>query len=177
MQQLKETKETINKALDKMQENDTLDSKLDLYKFLADVKGKVKTEVTSDLILAKLEDKDKLSIIEMTSNAYYGKKLIEQLKHRKEWKWNKTSKNWERQEPTKEEKEIIQNIADALFNMYMIRIHMTTLVNRNKTDNYILELISNYHKEPNKEDEEEEGILTKLTKKLKRDKKEKANED
>ena len=54
-----------------------VDSKLELLKYTADIQSRIKDDISSDFTLAKLEAKDKEGIIEMTSNAYFCKKVAD----------------------------------------------------------------------------------------------------
>ena len=53
--------------------------RLDILKHVSEIKLRLKNDITNDFVLAKLEDKDKEAIIEMTGNAYFSKRLLDTL--------------------------------------------------------------------------------------------------
>ena len=74
------TKNTMNKIkkTTTIEEKPT-DTKLDLIKYTSQVQSDINTNITSDFVLAKLNEKDKTAIIEMTDNAYHAKKILLQI--------------------------------------------------------------------------------------------------
>jgi hypothetical protein len=131
---------------------ESIDNKLELLRYISNVNSRIKDDISSDFILAKLKDKDKEGIIEMTSNAYFVKKVMVMLaeKH-KEYKYDTKTKKWTMSHLDTKTKEAMKKIADATFDAYMTRIYMTAILNRNVPRNYLVRLIAGY------DDEEEEG--------------------
>lgn len=123
-------------------EEERFSDKLDVYQFVSEVKLSLRKNITSDFVLAKLGQKDKEGIIEMTGNAYLAKRLIDRLA--------KGCKD-------KEKKKKIEEISKATFDMYMNRIYMTVILNRNVDKNYLINVLSGYdEKEEEIEDAEED---------------------
>lgn len=137
------------------------DSKLEFLKHMTEVQSKIKDAVSSDFILAKLGEQDKEGITEMTVNAYYGKTLMELLKKKcqKVWKWQKEG-YWKKEDEQPEKLEVLDKQAQILFNTFMTRVYMTTILNRNVKDNYLIKLTTGTKEE---EKEEEEQTETKET--------------
>lgn len=130
--------------------------KLELIKYTSQVQARIKTDITSDVVLAKLEQKDKESIIEMTANAYFAKKVITQIaQNAKKHQWQ--NQQWTTKTLTPQDKEYqeIIKIAEKVFDTYMIRITMTTLLNRNVEKNHLLNILAQQHTE---EQEEQQKI-------------------
>lgn len=127
------------------EDNEEFDTKLDILKFTANVKSRIKEDITSDFILAKLTEKDKEGITEMTCNAYFAKRIIlTALKHTK----------------TQTEIKIIKHLANATFDAYMTRIYMVANLNRNVPKNHLLRILAEKEEEP--ETPETEQITQKI---------------
>lgn len=147
-------KKKEEQEIEEKQEEETINDKLDLLKFAVDIKLRLKNDITSDFTLARLGEKDKEGIIEMTTNAYYSKKLMTYIekKHRK-WKWNKQQEEWEQEKLDETEKAYIRKIGEKIFDNFMTRIYMTAILNRNVKDNHLIRILAGYQ-----EQEEGEGI-------------------
>ena len=121
----------------------TIDNKLELLKFSAQVQSRIKTDISEDFILAKLNEKDKESIIEMTSNAYFTKFIFEKLKRLgTKWNYDINTKTYTKRRLNKSEINHIDLISKNTFDIYMNRIFMTTILNRNIEGNHLLRLIN-----------------------------------
>lgn len=153
----------------------TIDTDLELKKYLIEVQARLKDNITSDYILAKLEDKDKQAIIELTDSAYYAQRLIQYaITKIKKVKFNEEKKEWETDiNLTKEEKTRIKKLADRTYDAYMIKLNMVTILNRNKEDNYIIEKVTGAiaTKEADIEEEKTE-LIERIKNKIAGDKKE-----
>ena len=122
--------------------------KLDIMKFVAEIKLRLRKDISADFVLARLSAKDKEAIIEMTTNAYFSKRLLTILALRaKRWKWNSKEKKYEQGNIDNEEKNYILKIADAVFDSYMTRIYMTVILNRNVDGNYLVNVLAGYKDE------------------------------
>ena len=55
---------------DRSMKEEHFNDKLDILKHISDIKLQLKDDIKSDFVLAKLTEKDKEFIIEMTGNAY-----------------------------------------------------------------------------------------------------------
>ena len=53
------------KEKDESEQQNRFSDKLDLYGFMADVKMRIRNNITSDFVMAKVGDKDKKAIIEI----------------------------------------------------------------------------------------------------------------
>lgn len=130
----------------------TIDRDIELKKFLADIHSRINKDITSDFVLAKLEDKDKNAVIEMTNNAYYATRLLTEHaiknKTKKKHYWNKTTKKWEKKELTEDENTLLKKNIENLFDAYVNRIILVVNLNRNKKDNHLLNLLGKYAPEP-----------------------------
>ena len=141
-----------------IQNDEQVDNKLELLKYFTQVQSRnVKEEITSDFVLARLSEKDKEGIIEMTNNAYFAKRLLQEMRKATIWEWitetietrnkdgtitKKKNGKWVLRTLTKEEQQTIQDTTIKMFNTYMIRNTTTAVLNRNVKDNYLIKLIS-----------------------------------
>lgn len=161
---VKEVKEEDNNT------EQNFSDKLDVMKFVADIKLRLKRDITTDFVLAKLEGKDKEAIIEMTSNAYFAKKLLLLLSRKsRRWIWNEKKGEYEKQEISKEDKKYLEGLSDAVFDSYMTRIYMTVVLNRNVDKNYLINVLSGYKEEVEGQDidmsaEEASSVLKEVMK-------------
>ena len=95
--------------------------------------------------MARLGDKDKEAIIEMTGNAYFSKRLLDVLAEKSyKWNWNERENKYIKVKIDKAEKQTIKKMARALFDSYMIKIYMTVVLNRNVDKNYLINVLSGY---------------------------------
>lgn len=109
---------------------------LDIYKKFLEVESGINEDIKSDFVQAKLNDNDKQYITDMTALAYRAKKIIQKNKEHRIWDKGK------KRELTKDEENWITKKAEIVFNTFMIKTLMTVILNRNVTNNYILELIT-----------------------------------
>lgn len=134
------------------------DTKLDILKFTTEVQSRIKKDITSDFILAKLPTKDKQNIIDTACDGYFAKRLFYTIAIQ-----NKNP------ETTKK----IKQIGEITFDMYMTRCYLTANLCRNVDKNYLIEIIAGKNEETTEnetEDENEKNItLTKIKNKLKRE--------
>ena len=101
----------------------TIDNKLEILRFASQVQSRIKKDISEDFILAKLGEQDKEGITEMTSNAYFMKKILSILKAKgTKWDWDIKKKCWIKRNLNDEEQGFIQNVADATFDSYLTRI-------------------------------------------------------
>ena len=128
--------------------------RLDILKHVSDIKVRIKDDITNDFVLAKLGEKDKEFIIEMTGNAYFSKKLVDTIKDKGET-WVYENGEYKRQKLSEDDKEKVKKIAKAIFDSYMVKIYMTVILNRNVDKNYLINVLSGYV-----EREEQETELT-----------------
>lgn len=148
-----ETKDPETIAKDKIEEKEeSIDNKLELLRYVSNVQSRIRKDISSDFILAKLSDKDKEGIIEMTANAYFVKKIMMLVANKQiKYNWNNQKQKWEKSYLEPKEKKIITEIANATFDGYMTRVYMTTILNRNVPRNYLVRLIAGY--DENEDDE------------------------
>lgn len=119
------------------------------YKYLTTIQSDIKDEITSDFILAKLNENQKESVIELVRDAYFVKKEMEKLALAWRYKPLKNGKYIKNEDGTfkkfalpQEEQKYIKNIAKITFNSIMIKIIMTKIEYRNVDKNVIMELIT-----------------------------------
>lgn len=135
-------------------EEKTVDNKLELLKYTSDVQSRIKTDITSDFILAKLNEKDKEAIVELTADAYFSKRVIEQIAKRShQWHWNNENNKWQKQPLDINKKNKITKMASRIFDSYMIKLQMTALVNRNVDKNYLINILAQQQERNETEDE------------------------
>lgn len=159
-------------------QEETIDNKLEILTFLAKVKGRIKKDITEDFILAKLSEKDKIAIINMTSNAYYMYKITTIIAEKStKYEWNNNKKEWTIRTLTKEEKESINNIAKAIFDSIMTPIYMTVLLNRNVEKNHLVRIIAGANQEIEEEGTPKEESLLEQAKKMVKPKKKPEDEE
>lgn len=142
--------------------------KLDVYGFLSDIKLRINDNITSDFVLAKLSDKDKEGIIEMTANAYFSRKIIDML-YKRGYKYVDGKKI----KLDKTELARIKNIGDAVFDAFMTRIYMNVVLSRNVDKNYLVNVLSGYREEEDKNEIDLDSVQELLKEKLKNQEKEK----
>lgn len=164
-------KDNIKELEEQKENNDTVDSKLELLKYTSQVQSRIRNDITSDYTLAKLEAKDKEFVIEHAVTAFYAKKVIlQQLNKKKyDWKQNPDSKKteimWIERKLNEYEKKIIRETANAIFDSFMNRLHMLVITNRNVDSNHLLRYLSGLNDEGQPvEDPEEKKLSTKLKK-------------
>lgn len=136
----------------------TIDNKLEILKFTSQVQSRIKEDISEDFVLAKLDEKDKTGIIEMTGNAYFVKKIMTIIREKgTKWEWNNEKKIWYKRTLNPNERNFITKIANATFDTYLNRIFMTVILNRNVPKNYILKILAG----ANNDEEEEEAKIEK----------------
>lgn len=142
---------------------------LDLIKFTAEVQGRIKQHLTSDFVLAKLEEKDKTYIIEMTSTAYLTQRIYQKLI------FSEMTRQLNLNETEDERKENIEKIkeqAKITFDIYLNELSTIAILNRNVENNPILKILGRINQEMEQEEAPEvKGFLKKIGEKLKNDKK------
>lgn len=119
------------------------------YKYLTDIQSDIRKDITSDFILAKLNDTQKEAVIELVRDAYFVKKEMEKLKDGFIYQVDKKGKYIRNKDGTfkrfpisKEEQKIIENLAKITFNSFMIKIIMTKIEYRNVENNVMVELLT-----------------------------------
>lgn len=143
----------------------SVDNKLELLKYTSEVQSRIKTDISSDFTLAKLDDKTKEAIVELVGDAYYVKKIINQIRIKaKKWHWNNKTKNWTKTPITPEEQDRINTIGEEAFDTFMTRLYMTAILNRNVDKNHLLKVLT--QENPQQEPEEKELLIKKGTKEV-----------
>lgn len=136
---------------------DLLTDQFDVYRYLTDVRSRIKKDISTDFVLAKLEDQDKTGVIEMTVNAYLAKAVAESLKPYCR---------------SVEEMKEVEHEGNRIFDMYMTKIYMVVLLNRNKEQNPMVRwIVSNLGKGGQEEEqrvtpEEAKGFINRVKDKL-----------
>ena len=152
---------------DKEMQQQQFNDRLDILKHVSDIKLSLKEDITSDFVLAKLGEKDKEFIIEMTGNAYFAKKLLDIIYDKaEEWKYSEKTETWKKVKLNKEELAKIKKVANAVFDSYMNKIYMTVILNRNVDKNYLINVLSGYKDEEGEEigpsNEDMKGAMAEL---------------
>lgn len=146
-------------------DNPKWNDQLDMLKYLAEIQCAIKDKITSDFVLAKLTQKDKQGITEMTVNAYFSKQIVDMLKKKKTWYWNKETKEWEKGTLKPEEIKELETTSTDIFNAYMKKIYMVVILNRNISENYLIDILSGNTRKQQEEsriEEEQKGFIDKI---------------
>lgn len=148
------------------------------YKYLTDIQSDIKEDITSDFILAKLNENQKESVIELVRDAYFVKKEIEKLalgyRYRplKNGKYMKNKDGtFKRFDLTRIEQKYIEKVAKITFNSFMIKIIMTKIEYRNVENNVMMELITEKDKmsaENSRLEEENKDLLKRMKNNIKK---------
>lgn len=139
----------------------TVDSKLELLRFASQIHSRINKDIKEDFVLAKLPEKDKEGIIEMTNNAYYVKKIVQIIRDKAtKYDWNNQEKTWEKRPLNNQEKEYITKISHTIFDSFMTRIYMTVILNRNVSENHLLKIIAGVQEETETTQIEQEKRVT-----------------
>lgn len=158
---------------EEQEELEAIDNKLELLKYTSQVQSRIKDEISTDFVLAKLSEKDKEGITEMTSNAYFVKRMMSIIKKKaKRWEWDSKEKKWEKKEAETSDRNKIEEISKRTFDMFMTRIYMTAILNRNVERNYLLNILAGLKEEEEKEEDTE--IKSKLREVLRNEEKKEA---
>lgn len=144
--------------------------KLDLYKYTADVHSRIRKDIKADFVLARLTPEDKEGIIEMTTNAYAAKLLIDMLgEHTLKDMYNKETKTWSLRFLNEKEREEFYIVAKNIWENVMVRVTMTSIMNRNVDKNALIKILAGYGDDDGKEVIDQEmkmGMKDKLQKLL-----------
>lgn len=127
-----------------IQGEQSIDNKLEMLKFTATVQSRIRKDISEDFVLAKLGAQDKEGVIEMTTNAYFMKKIMHQIRTRGNWRWewDKTKQTWHKKQKQPKELEYMRSIENKTFDSYMTRIYMTVILNRNVKENWLINILS-----------------------------------
>lgn len=118
-----------------------LDNELELRHELIQTQSRLKEDITSDYILAKLSEEEKDAIIEISNTAYMIKRNIKAIQNKaRKYNWNNQKKQWTKTPLNTQEKTEIKNTANTMFDMYMTRTQVATILSRNKKDNHLIRL-------------------------------------
>lgn len=149
----------------KTPETQEFDTRLDAIKFTSEVHSRIKRDINSDFVMAILNEKDKEAITEMTANAYFVKRIFDQLAQQVK----ETSKN-KPQKQLQFEINQIQTTGKKIFDTYMVRIYMTVLLNRNVPKNHLMKILAGQYEEENETTEEKpkKGLLKTIGQRLKK---------
>lgn len=167
--------ETTTKEEDKRK---GIDNKLELLKYAAEVQSRLKKEITSDFVLCKLGEQDKIGITEMTVNAYLAARQIHNIRTNAHyWQYNTENNTWEKHPITdnRKEEELLEKYEEKVFDTFMTRVEMCAILNRNEDKNNMIEVLSGLRQEEIKTEEEsqkEDGMVKKLISKMKKKDKE-----
>ena len=103
---------------------------------------------------------------EMTSNAYFVKRIMRIIEIKAK-KWDYINGTWTRRGVNKEEREKIRTIARSTFDMFMTRIYMCVILNRNVEKNHLLRILAGLDTPEEEENEKELLEGSKLKEKVK----------
>lgn len=146
-------------------ETEKYSDELDVRQEISKVKTtRLQKEISSDVILAKFDkDKDRQYIIDIVyAGKYCVDVMIEALHNYKIYLQNTKQKSL-----TTEEEKAITQIIDNTIGLFVDRVGIFSIVNRNKDNNTLVKHILNALEEEKQQKIDEEGITTKITKGLK----------
>lgn len=132
---------------------DKISEEIELLSNLMEVTSSLKDNVTKDYTLAYLSKDEKEYITENYQNAEFAKELIERFgKKGFCYKFDDKIGDWVRDEernPRKvflkdDEQELLMLMAKRIFTFFMISSHMIAILNRNKTDNFLVKLLGKH---------------------------------
>lgn len=133
-------------------EKEDFSDKWGIYKYLTEPQSDIKENITSDFILAKLDNKQAPTpepVIELVRDAYFAEKYMNKLTESYRYKVGKDGKYIRNQDGTfkkfpldNDEIDYIRKYARMTFNAYMIKLIMTVLMYRNIDKNVLMELIT-----------------------------------
>lgn len=156
-------------------DNDLLD-KYTVLKDFTNVKSSIKNFISSDFVLAKLDDQDKTGISDMVSLALYCSNMILMTKLEREYYFDHDNFCWKVRPLSRRELREIDMWAEALFNSFMKMPYMTVILNRNKGGNKLVEQIIGRIREEEtteiEDDGQKKGFFSRLL-----ENKEKSNKD
>lgn len=142
--------------------DDGVDTQLELLKFATKVQSRIKTDITEDFTLCKLNDQDKQGIIEMTVNAHAARRKMTQiLKNSKQYTWKENDWTEGLNEETRKK---MEEDGKKAFDMYMTKIYMTAILNRNVPKNHLVNFLKNEREETEPEPTTEKKIQNKIIK-------------
>ena len=149
---------------------DTALNELELVKETIKVQNRLKKDITSDFILAKLSEKDQEMIIESVTMAYVSKTLIQKIKNQeKQHKWNTKTQKWDTTPLNYQQQEHLQILAEKTFDIYMVRPYMISILKRNTKLNHLINGILKIQPESEQTNEEQpqqqQTMLQKLIRK------------
>lgn len=148
------------------EEQDNIDNKLELLKHLGEVQSPIREEITSDFVYAKLGDKDKEGVTEMTANAWLSKSYYKQMRAKATvWTFNKSLQRWEGRGVDTKTTGYMDAAGSSLFQAFMIRPYMTVILNRNVKDNHIVKLLGGAPEEDNTQGENDDNEIIEEQKK------------
>lgn len=126
----------------------TVDSQIDVNWNLTQVESRsIKEDISSDFVLAHLNDQDREGVIEITVDAYLAYRAYFKLKTWLKDTWNPIKKQWEKTPLSEEEQKYIQKMAEATFDSYMKKPYMTVTLNRNKKDNFFAKILTQFQEQ------------------------------
>lgn len=151
----------MTKIKEETSEEEKTTEKIELLMGLMDVRSSVKANITQDYTLASLTTAEKEFIEENYQNAEFAKELIKKFgKKGYYYSFNDKKGDWERDSDgvvikfklEKGDIEKIEDMSKRLFEFFMVHPHMIAILNRNKTENFLVKLLG-------KSEEEEKPVV------------------
>lgn len=140
-------------------------NKLELTKeFIKVHSNSNKNVISSDYVLARFNEKEKEFCMEMYHNANFGLAIITRVKdcHVKSV-WDKTTHTWQFMHLSEDQKQILESLGLELFDAFMARTNMISVVSRNTHDNHLIRIITRQEEDDTlSQNEEKTGFLAKI---------------
>lgn len=155
---MKNTKEKLIKV-DK--EEDKISEQIELLSQLMKVTSpSIKENMTPDYTLGFFNKDEREFINENYQNAEFAKEIISRFAYKGyRYSYNDNKGDWERDEKgdikrimlSKEERDVLNKMAVRIFSFFMVSAHIIAILNRNKSDNFLVKLLG-------KQEEEKEQV-------------------
>ena len=127
-----------------------LDNEYEVLSSLQKVNSSIKGNVTADYVLAHLKKEEKEFIIDNYDNAEYAKEIIARYgKNGYYYDWDNKIQDWIKNDDgsfkeiklTDEQKKRINKMAERVFENFMKKAHLISILNRNKGENFLVKLM------------------------------------
>lgn len=159
-------------------EEDKISEQIELLNQLMKVTSGVKENITSDYTLASFNKDEKDFIKENYENGEFAKEIINRFGVKGyRYKWDEKSNDWLRDSEgyalrvnlNENEKKLLKLMSERIFTFFMVSAHMIAVLNRNKTENFLVKLLGKQNEEEEKPtmfSTDDRSILQKIKDKL-----------
>ena len=156
----------------KQQYPTVISNKFQLEKEFLEIQSRIKNNFNSDFILAVFDHKDKEFAQEMIHNSSFIVRMFERMIDSFQVDiWNNEDKTWHTTKVDDETRRQIRTIYQRTFDAYVTRLYGMATLNRNKSNNYIINTLAGSEEETRqiREQEHNLSVIDKLKEAMKRD--------